>query len=44
MRNQIMNYLRAGYPGIYLLSSEEARVEAEHPLARTPQARRGGRL
>jgi len=24
-----MNYLRAGYPGIYLVSSEEARVEAE---------------
>jgi len=29
MRNQILNYLRAGYPGIYLVSSEEARVEAE---------------
>ena len=29
MQNQILNYLRAGYPGIYLLSSEEARVEAE---------------
>jgi AAA+ superfamily predicted ATPase len=29
MQNQIQNYLRAGYPGIYLVSSEEARVEAE---------------
>jgi hypothetical protein len=29
MRNQITNYIRAGYPGIYLLSCEEARVEAE---------------
>ena len=29
MRTQIMNYLRAGYPGIYLVSHEEARVEAE---------------
>jgi AAA+ superfamily predicted ATPase len=29
MRNQITNYLRAGYPGICLVSSEEARVEAE---------------
>lgn len=29
MRNQIINYIRAGYPGIYLVSHEEARVEAE---------------
>jgi len=29
MKQQILNYLRAGYPGIYLVSSEEARVEAE---------------
>ncbi len=29
MQNQILNYVRAGYPGIYLVSSEEARVEAE---------------
>jgi len=29
MRNRILNYLRAGYPGLYLVSSEEARVEAE---------------
>src|SRR5439155_5101786 len=29
MRNQITNYIRAGYPGIYLVSCEEARVEAE---------------
>jgi hypothetical protein len=29
MKNQIVNYIRAGYPGIYLVSAEEARVEAE---------------
>jgi hypothetical protein len=29
MRTQITNYVRAGYPGIYLVSHEEARVEAE---------------
>jgi hypothetical protein len=29
MKNQIVNYIRAGYPGIYLISAEEARVEAE---------------
>jgi len=29
MRNQITNYIRAGYPGIYLVSCEEARIEAE---------------
>jgi hypothetical protein len=29
MRNQITNYIRAGYPGIYLLSCEETRIEAE---------------
>ena len=29
MTSKITNYIRAGYPGIYLLSSEEARVEAE---------------
>jgi hypothetical protein len=29
MRTQILNYLRAGYPGLYLISSEEERVEAE---------------
>ena len=29
MKTQIMNYLRAGYPGIYLVSCEEARIEAE---------------
>lgn len=29
MRNQILNYVRAGYPGIYLVSSEEARLESE---------------
>ena len=29
MKSQIINYIRAGYPGIYLVSCEEARVEAE---------------
>ncbi len=29
MRNKIINYIRAGYPGIYLVSPEEQRVEAE---------------
>jgi SpoVK/Ycf46/Vps4 family AAA+-type ATPase len=29
MRQQIQNYVRAGYPGIYLVSHEEQRVEAE---------------
>lgn len=29
MKTHITNYIRAGYPGIYLVSCEEARVEAE---------------
>ena len=29
MRNQLTNYIRAGYPGIFIVSSEEVRVEAE---------------
>jgi len=29
MRTPIQNYVRAGYPGIYLVSSEEQRVESE---------------
>ena len=29
MKKQIMNYIRAGYPGIYILSSEETRIEGE---------------
>lgn len=29
MREQITNYIRAGYPGIYIVSHEEQRVEAE---------------
>ncbi len=29
MREAITNYIRAGYPGIYLVSHEEARAEAE---------------
>ncbi|MBT3192502.1 MAG: AAA family ATPase [Verrucomicrobia bacterium] len=29
MRDKIVNYIRAGYPGIYIVSHEEQRVEAE---------------
>ena len=29
MRTRLTNYIRAGYPGIYLVSNEESRVEAE---------------
>ena len=29
MRNQITNYIRAGYPGINIISCEEARIESE---------------
>ena len=29
MNTQIANYIRAGYPGIFIVSSEEPRVEAE---------------
>ena len=29
MKQKITNYIRAGYPGLYLVSSEEQRVEAE---------------
>jgi len=29
MRNQIVNYIRAGYPGLFIISPEETRVEAE---------------
>ena len=29
MKQKIINYIRAGYAGIYIISSEEARVEAE---------------
>jgi hypothetical protein len=29
MKNTITNYIRAGYPGLYLVSSEEQRVDAE---------------
>jgi len=29
MKSEITNYIRAGYPGLYLVSCEEARVEAE---------------
>ena len=29
MKTEIINYVRAGYPGIYLVSAEEVRVEAQ---------------
>ena len=29
MREKIMNYIRAGYPGLFVVSHEEARLEAE---------------
>ena len=29
MRQMLLNYIRAGYPGIYIVSHEEQRVEAE---------------
>ena len=29
MRGKIINYIRAGYPGLYLVSSEEQRVALE---------------
>lgn len=29
MRKKIVNYIRAGYPGLYIVSHEESRVEAE---------------
>ena len=29
MKTQITNYIRAGYPGLYLVSPEEQRVDAE---------------
>jgi hypothetical protein len=29
MKHQIINYMRAGYPGLYRVSPEEQRVEAE---------------
>lgn len=29
MRNRITNYVKAGYPGLYIVSHEEQRVEAE---------------
>jgi len=35
MRTQISNYLRAGYPGLYLVSCEETRIEAEMKVITT---------
>ena len=29
MRGKIINYIRAGYPGLYLVSHEEQRVDGE---------------
>ena len=29
MRQKIMNYIRAGYPGLFVVSHEETRIEAE---------------
>lgn len=29
MREKLTDYIRAGYPGVYLVSHEEARAEAE---------------
>ena len=29
MKSKIINYVRAGYPGLYLVSAEEQRVESE---------------
>lgn len=29
MKNQVTNYIRAGYPGLYLVSCEETRIEAQ---------------
>jgi len=34
MKSKIINHIRAGYPGLYLVSPEEQRVEAEmHQVA-----------
>jgi hypothetical protein len=40
MKTKITNYVRAGYPGLYLVSHEESRVEAElRAIAATLQYR-----
>ena len=33
IKTQIINYVRAGYPGLYIVSSEETRVEAQLRVA-----------
>lgn len=34
MKSKIINYIRAGYPGLYLVSPEEQRVAVEiHHIA-----------
>ncbi len=33
MRTKLTNYLKSGHPGIYVVSSEEPRVEAEFKAA-----------
>ena len=40
MQNQLTTYLRAGYPGLAVISSEEARAEAEIAAACTSLKRR----
>jgi hypothetical protein len=40
MHNQLTTYLRAGYPGLAVISSEEARAEAEIAAACTSLKRR----
>ena len=39
MQNQLTIYLRAGYPGLAVISSEEARAEAEIAAACTSHNR-----
>ena len=29
MRNKMINYIQAGYPGLYIVSPEEQRIEVE---------------
>ena len=40
MQNQLTTYLRAGYPGLAVISSEEARAEAEIAAACSSLKRR----
>ena len=36
MREAINNHIRAGYPGVYLVSHEETRAESELKSTRQP--------